>query len=62
MDKEEFRERLVQRLLVYGVLSNLDVEEVVVNIDEFINKYEEEDMTLNEIDKLFREIVERMKQ
>lgn len=61
ISREEFRERLVQRLLVYGVLSDLDAKDVVSNIDDFIDKYEEEDMTMSEVDKLFREISEKMK-
>lgn len=56
LSKEEFRDRLVLRLLTYGIASNVDVEKVVSDIDSFIDKVD--DMTMDGIDKLYREIVD----
>lgn len=57
LSKEEFRDRLVLRLLTYGIASNTDVEKVVSRIDEFIDKVDDDNLTMDGIDKLYREIV-----
>lgn len=57
--REEVEDRLVLRLLVYGVLSDVDPNEVVSEIDGFIDKVDVDDMSLVKIDALYREIVDK---
>lgn len=61
MAKNELRERLILRLLVHGVVSDADAEDVVSNIDEFLDRYEEKDLTMDKVETLYKEIRDRMK-
>lgn len=61
LSKEEFRDRLVLRLLVYGVASDVDAERVVSEIDDFIEKVDDDGLTMDGVDKLYREIVDGFK-